>query len=1049
MATAVKPRIRTFIVLALVGLPLLVGVVLSQVTTDYLFFRELDQEDAFIRVQEVKALLVLVVGGFTASFLIGNAWLATRYAPSSVSRRFMPAAIAGCVLVAAMIGWSARGNWQTFLLWVHQQSFGVEDPLHHRDLGFFVFSLPFLETLSSLLIWIAALGAVLAIVIHTVTGAVNWRPLRATHPARVHLALLGSLALLLLAWRLHLATFSAELGQTHGGDSQPFPGPHYVDVHVRLLGLRVLSYVAVAAAIGLAAAPFLAAHGRVFAARRAAIFPVAALGIVAIVSQSWAPTLVQHYVVDPDPVAKQAPFLEHAIAGTRQAFGLDGVEVHRFVPTSRITSAEVRQSRHQLDNVQLWDSNVLALQMQQLASDTPFYRPTRMTLDAVPVRGGSRLTVIGERELDVDRARGGPSGWANDRLVYTHGFGAFRFSATRFNRDGRPVQDDRALPIRQPRIYFGRQQPNSPDWVVADTRRHEFDRPTASDAEQPTYHYPGSSGIDLSSPLLRAAFALRLDFLPLLVSKEFTSQSRIILHRDVLDRLQTVAPFIRWDPQPAALIVGGRIVFLASGYTVSDSYPYAERVRMAGADASYARLAVQATVDAYSGQVRLYTVEEPDPILRAWIDAFPDMFDPISEMPRGIRKRLRYPAALFDAQAALYKQFHTTHTDAFASGADAWSTPTSLAGPIEVAADIRFDEDDEDELRNRMTPSYRYATPAGADGPHLLRGAYYSPRDAQNLVGTLDGWINRRGVTKLSSRSLPRDQVTLGPAQASRLVFVTPRVANSLGIRNKELRDVGESSIDSVWLGNPHIVFFAGGVIQVQSVFDVSNGRGVAKMFGITAFLNGRAGIGDSVTAALRQAINLAPDVELHRLPDRLVANRAVPIRFQVSNGLTETVRISSRDGTVLSKKLRVRNGTALVRWVPRKPGTYRLHVFVRGVDGSLIDKKSVITVRPGPPSGGPTVEFSRLPRSPVVDGPERIEFKVTRAVNEIVRIQSKDGTTLTWKRQVHSGSGAVNWVPQEAGPARLRIIVRGTDGQTVEQTTTLTVRKRRSARGP
>ena len=180
--------------LGVVGLPLLVALVLSQVLTDYpLVPRSSAKRTPSSAIQEVKLLLVLVVGGFTASFLIGNAWLATRYAPSPVSRRFVPAAVAGCVLIAAMIGWSARGNWQAFLLWVHQQPFGVEDPLHHRDIGFFVFSLPFLQKLSNLLILIAALGSVVAIVIHTLTGAVNWRPLRATHPARVHLALLGSL----------------------------------------------------------------------------------------------------------------------------------------------------------------------------------------------------------------------------------------------------------------------------------------------------------------------------------------------------------------------------------------------------------------------------------------------------------------------------------------------------------------------------------------------------------------------------------------------------------------------------------------------------------------------------------------------------------------------------------------------------------------------------------------------------------------------------------------------------------------------------------------
>jgi len=239
--------------LGIVGLPLLVALVASQILPSILWFREVGQEDVFVRIQEVKLLLVVVVGGLTASFLIGNAWVAIRNAPVPLSLGSIPVVIWGSTLIAAILGWSARGGWQTFLLWVHRQPFGIEDPLRHRDIGFFVFSLPFLIQLSNLLILIVAMGSLVAIGIHVHTGAVTWRPLTATRPARVHLALLGSLALLLFAWRLHLATISAELTQAHSGQSQAFPGPHYVDAHVRLLGLRLLSYVAVVSAIGLAA----------------------------------------------------------------------------------------------------------------------------------------------------------------------------------------------------------------------------------------------------------------------------------------------------------------------------------------------------------------------------------------------------------------------------------------------------------------------------------------------------------------------------------------------------------------------------------------------------------------------------------------------------------------------------------------------------------------------------------------------------------------------------------------------------------------------------
>jgi uncharacterized protein len=1043
---AVQPRIRTFLILGIVGLPVLVALVASQFLPTILWFRELGQEDVFVRVQEVKLLLMVVVGGLTASFLLGNAWLAARRAPFPLSLRSLPAVIWASALIAAILGWNARGGWQAFLLWTHSQPFGIEDPLHHRDIGFFVFSLPFLIQLSNLLILIVVMGSLLAVGVHVHTGAVTRRPLTATHPARVHLALLGSIGLLLLAWRLHLATFSAELVQTHPGKSQAFPGPHYVDAHVRLLGLRLLSFAAVVCAIGLAAAPFLASRGRAMDARRAAIFPLAALGIIAVVSESWAPTLVQRYVVNNNPVAREAPFLEHAIAGTRHAFGLAGVDVHQFVPKTKITSAEIRDEGHQLRNVQLWDTDILRLQMQQLTSKTPFYRPAQPTLDAVPLRSSSRLTLIGERELDDARVQGAGRGWNNSRLVYTHGFGAFRFSGTRFGRTGGPVSDNRALPVRQPRIYFGQQQAGSPDWVAVNTRRAEFDRPTAADAGRPTYHYQGGGGIELSNPLLRAAFAMRLGSLPLLVSKEFTSRSRIILHRDVIDRLQTLAPFLRWDPHPAALIVRGRIVFLASGYAVSDSYPYAQRISIAGSNVSYARPAVQATVDAYSGRVVLYAADRSDPILRAWVDAFPGLFEPISRMPQGIRDRMRYPSALFDAQAQLYRQFHVTRPQAFSSGSDSWSMPTSLSGPLNVVGNIRFDQASGNKAKDAMRPSYRFGTPAGAQRPHLLRSAYYSPRDAQNLVGTLDGWIDQRGKPKLSSRSLPRESLTLGPAQVSRLVLLTPRIAKSIGVRNKELSDIGKSSVDAIWLGSPHVVFFAGGVMQIQTVYDVSNGQGVATRFGVTVFLNGRAGFGDTLTEALRKAINLPPAVRLNRVAPRLAVSRPVPIGFQVENGLTETVRIKSKKGTILVKRLRVRDGPATVGWVPQKPGRFELRASVRGIDGSRTADARTLTVVPGPPKGGPTVEVSQLAHEPVVGTPLRIQFKVTNAVAETLRIGS-----LTWRRQVRNGSGAINWVPQQAGPARLRIGVRGTHGHAVQQLIDLNVRKRASGskRGP
>src|SRR6185369_7322617 len=245
---------------------------------------------------------------------------------------------------------------------------------------------------------------------------------------------------------------------------------------------------------------------------------------------------------------------------------------------------------------------------------------------------------------------------------------------------------------------------------------------------------------------------------------------------------------------------------------------------------SYARSAVRATVDAFSGQVDLYLTDESDPIARAWAEAFPSLFQRPGAMPAWLRGRARYPIDLFKAQATAYERFHTTRADVFASGSDVWSPPTSLSGSIEVAGDIRFDEDDEDDLRRPVKPEYKLAAPPGRTSPRLVLATSYSPRGGQNLVASLEGWVDRRGRAHLGSRVLPGQPITMGPAQVSRLVFSTPRVSELLGLTNLELRDLNRSSLDSVSLGKPHLLYLAGGVVQIQSLYKGASGPGVSRI---------------------------------------------------------------------------------------------------------------------------------------------------------------------------------------------------------------------------
>ena len=736
------------------------------------------------------------------------------------------------------------------------------------------------------------------------------------------------------------------------------------------------------------------------------------------------PALVQRYAVDPNPLLREQPYLAASIAATRSGLGLDEIDVESYSPTGRFSPDDIPGIRERLAQVTIWDSSLLQARMRQLVTETPYYEPEEPTYDVVRVDGRRQLTLTSARELNIRRVRSAET-WSNNRLAYTHGVGLARFSGTDVQPDRQPRQLDNGLGIRQPRIYFGDFPPGSPSWVVADTRRPEVDVPEPQGATDVHYHYDGTGGIALSSWINRAAFAFELGSKALLISDDITSESRLLQHRDVQDRLQTLAPFIQWDSHPASLAVDGHVVFLVQGYTTSANYPYAERVQLGKASVNYARPSVLASVDAYSGRVDLFLVDKADPIARAWAEAFPTLFRPEEEIPAELRGHLRYPADLFAAQATAYERFHATQPDQFASEADVWARPISLSGSLEVAGDVDFDESDEDDLRATMEPGYKFSAPPGDTKRVLLLETYFSPRRGQNLVGSLSGWLDTEGRPHLAARSLPRDPVNLGPAQISRLVFATPRVRNLLGLRNLEIRDVDKSSLDAVILGEPHLVFLPGGVIQIQSLYEGSRGPGAARLLGVTAFLDGRAGLGPDIDTAIRQALNKPPHIKLLHPSGPISVGKPVELRFDVENGQRELITITSPAGReTASLSLAAGRGTAV--WFPSIPGPTRVHVEVEGLDGTVVADSSSFRVLSPPP----TVRLLNPPAHAVVGGPVRVSFEVANALRESVQVSTRGGEELIRRYLIRNGTGFVEWTPTSAGRAMLLIRVRGREGQ-------------------
>lgn len=1057
-----RPRGRATVMVVLLGVPLLVAHIVARTLPAALWFREMHQGDVFGRTLVAQLEFRVIVIVTVAVFMACNLFVACRAVPLVYRRVGRLGAVILSVVAGAMFASAVAGHWQTYLLWRHRQPFGVADPLHGKDVGFFVFSLPFELLVSNLLLWMVAVTAACVSLVYWSCGNLRWHGRHASFDAQQHLAVLAAAFLMVVAWRTHLQQYLLELQQPAPGDTDAFAGADYVDVHVRTPALAILALVTLTLALACLAAPLTARHRSARRARLMVSVPLVLLGVGAGLVAFVLPPLAQRFVVDPNPLLREQPLLQRSIAATRDGLALDTIDAQPYTPTDTFSAADFPDLVPRLRHVQTWDGNLLGSRMRQLVTDTPYFSPEDQAVDVVRVDGRREPTVVSARELDLDAVRDKAGTWINNRLAYTHGLGLIRFSGTGIGPDRGPQLIDSGFGVHQPRIYFGNYAGTSAldegvptptrathivslagaSWVLVNTRRPEVD--AASSVSSPTrpYHYTGSGGIELSSWLRRAAFALALDSKQLLLSHDITPESRILLHRDVHDRLRALAPFIHWDANAVPLTSNGRVVFVVDGYTTSADYPYAQEFDLGSARVSYARPSVRATVDAFSGRVHIYLTDPDDPIAKAWSSAFPSLFSPAETAPQELARRLRYPAELFNVQATAYERFHTTDVGVFASDSDAWSRPVALAGPIEVASEVDFDQSDEDDLRLTMQPAYTYSSPPGSSGPRLTLSTYYVPAQGQNLVATLSGWIDRHGRPRLSGLGLARDPVTLGPAQISRLVFATPRVRNLLGLRNLEIRDLDKSSLDSVILGRPHLLFLPDGLMQIQSLYEGSRGPGAARLLGVTAYINGRAGLGPDIEDAVRQALNEPPTVEVQPPQRPATVDTPVSISFQVHNARREMVTIISSDGRERIRR-QVVTGRATVTWTPTAAGRTRVLVDVLGLDGTETTDSAVVRVLGQPP----TVRLLGAPGRAVVGEPIRIPFRILHGHDARATVSTRSGIVFSRRYELANGRGVVSWTPESPGRATIVVRARGHQRQTA--TVMLRVRVHPETRAP
>ncbi|MFN2114659.1 MAG: UPF0182 family protein [Anaerolineae bacterium] len=679
---------RRLVLAALIIAALVVSLRLVDLYSDWLWFAALDQISV-VRTQVLAPLAMLLVTlAVGLAWLAGNWLLAVRRASGQVvwpgQRSPVPGdtmrtvAVAAAAVVSFLIALGVSSAWPTVMLYLNGGDFGATDPILGRDVGFYVFDLPMYELARGVLlshVFVALIGVAL---IYAAGGLlqIRERTLEVPAGARTHLTVLAALWALLWAAGSWLSRFELLLTSRDGG---AFFGPGYADITVLLPGLTLL------ALLGVVLAGLLLLTLRV----GRPWLPLGAIAlavVVRFVAVDMAPGLVQRYRVRPDELRLESPYIEHAIAGTRAAYALEDVAEMEYDPSGQLSEELVDDNRGTFENLRLWDWQVLLGMFEQIQEIRTYYRFLDVDLDRYLLDGAQHQVNLAARELDVEELRN-PT-WVNRHLEFTHGFGAVVAPVDEVDSRGQAVLWAKDIPtvteepfdvsITQPRIYFGEAQDDT--YVIVGTDAQEFDYPAGSNNVR--NDYDGAAGVKVGSTLRQMAFAARFGDVEILLSDAVTPDSRILMYRNITDRVRRLAPFLLLDPDPYLVITSeGRLVWIYDAYTATDRYPYSQPVPGWGQDLrtlagqNYARNSVKVVIDAYDGVPRFFVVDEADPILAAWRRTFPTLFEADGARSEAFREHWRYPEALFRAQAEIYTRYHMSRADVFYNAEDVWSVP--------------------------------------------------------------------------------------------------------------------------------------------------------------------------------------------------------------------------------------------------------------------------------------------------------------------------------------------------------------------------------------
>lgn len=857
--------------------------------TDYLWFESLGFKEVFTGVLVAKIALAAIFVAVAFVLVLINLGIAAKLAPHSrpigpeeevleryreiIGGRTRLLRVMGSFGLALFVGAGMSARWQDWVLFTNAQDFGVKDQQFKIDAGFYVFRLPFL---SAVIDWAFALFILLVlvtIVAHYLNGGIRLQVSgqRVGPQVKAHVSvLLGVMALIRMAsyWLDRLELNFSTRGVVHGAT--------YTDVNAQLPALMLLTLISAAAAVLFIVNIW----------RRGWVLPVLAVGLwafVAIVIGGAYPAVIQRFQVEPSESSKEAPYIEHNIEATRAGLGLDKVEMKAFDPSGDITAADLEANAETLRNVRLWDPVTMRTVYQQLQEVQNYYRISDVDVDRYEVNGRVTQMMIGARQLSTE---GVPQkSWEAQHLTFTHGYGAVGAPSNSSTSNGRPTLLLQDIPLRtdaenlnidNPGVYVGE---GLGSYVVVNTDRREIDFQDRKNETSFT-NYSGEDGVGIGSLLRKGAFALRFsDYRPL-ISGNLRDSSKILYIRDVRERVKTLAPFLSVDSDPYPVVLDGRMVYVVDAYTTTSRYPSAQRANTEQLSANsglahsfnYVRNSVKAVVDAYDGTVTMYVVDTKDPLIKAYQQAFPNMFTDADKVPDALRAHFRYPDDLFRVQTNMWGRYYLSEPDDFYNQSSAWAVSqdpgTTGVGTTQTVSTSQVGQSVDTFRQTRMDPYYLLTRLPGGQRQEFVMLRPFVPVSNDDSKKQLTGFMVAKSdpdeYGKLISYALPTDKRIDGPA----LVAATIQSDESVS----QLETLLGTRGSSVRFGNMILVPIEDSVIYVRPLFVEAEATNIPLLRKVIIWYKDRVVVEDSFQLALTKMFGSSPDLGGEVVPTEPVA---------------------------------------------------------------------------------------------------------------------------------------------------------------------------------